>query len=111
MMTYKGYIGKVDYDDENRIFTGEVINTKAVITFHGTTVDELEKEFHNSVEDYLKWCAEDNIEPEKPYSGRFSVRFEPELHKQVAIAAKLMGISINAFIEKSARDELASIAK
>ena len=45
MMKYKGYIGNVEYDDENRIFSGSVINTKTVITFQGSTVDELEKAF------------------------------------------------------------------
>ena len=109
MMNYKGYIGKVEYDDENRIFTGEVINTRTVITFHGDSVDELEKEFHASVDDYLDWCKEDGIEPEKPYSGKFNVRIEPELHKRVAAAAKILGISLNSFIEKSARDELKAL--
>ena len=41
-MSYKGYIGKVEYDDENRIFTGSVVNVRAVITFQGSTVDEIE---------------------------------------------------------------------
>ena len=48
-----------------------LINSRSVITFHGTTVDELEEEFHNSVNDYLEWCKEDCVETEKPYSGRF----------------------------------------
>ena len=109
-MTYKGYIGKVEFDDENRVFSGTVINTRTVITFHGTTVDELEKEFQASVDDYLEWCKEDGVEPEKPYSGRFNVRFDPELHKQAAVAAKTLGISLNSFIEKSTRDELFAMA-
>ena len=47
-MLYKGYIGKVEYDDECNIFSGMVINTKTVITFQGTSVDELVNEFHSS---------------------------------------------------------------
>ena len=109
-MTYKGYIGKVEFDDENRVFSGTVINTRTVITFHGTTVDELEAEFQASVDDYLEWCREDGVEPEKPYSGKFNVRFDPELHKQAAVAAKALGISLNSFIEKSTRDELLTMA-
>ena len=92
MMNYKGYIATIEYDDIARIFTGEVINTRTVITFQGTSVDEIEREFHNSVDDYLDWCREDGIAPEKPYSGRFKVRFEPVLHRKAAIAAKTMGI-------------------
>lgn len=106
MMNYKGYIGKVEYDDENRIFTGSVINTRTVITFHGSSVDELEKEFITSVDDYLDWCEEDGIEPEKPYSGKFNVRFSPELHQQAAVGARMLGISLNSFVEKSVMDEL-----
>ncbi len=106
MMNYKGYIGKVEYDDENRVFTGSVINTKTVITFQGSTVDEIESEFKASVDDYLEWCLEDGVEPEKPYSGRFNVRLSPELHQQAAYGAKILGISLNSFVEKSVRDEL-----
>ena len=45
MMNYKGYIGQVEYDDENRIFSGSVINTRDVITFQGESVQELENAF------------------------------------------------------------------
>ena len=109
MMNYKGYIGKVEYDDENHIFSGCVINVRSVITFQGTSVDELEDEFRASVDDYLAWCAEDGISPEKPYSGRFNVRLSPELHQQAATGAKLMGVSLNRFVERSVVDELEKI--
>ena len=106
-MNYKGYIGKVEYDDENKVFSGVVINVRTVITFQGTTVNQLEKEFKASVDDYLKWCEEDGVAPEKPYSGKFNVRFKPELHRQIAIAAYKQGISINSFMEKAAENEVA----
>ena len=109
MMNYKGYIGSVEYDDENRVFTGTVINTRTVITFHGSSVDELEKEFHTSVDDYLQWCREDGIEPEKHYSGKFNVRFSPELHRRAALGAKRLGISLNSFMERAVEDELKTI--
>jgi predicted HicB family RNase H-like nuclease len=32
---YKGYIARVEYDDDAGIFHGEVINTRDVITFQG----------------------------------------------------------------------------
>ncbi|MDD6486920.1 MAG: type II toxin-antitoxin system HicB family antitoxin [Spirochaetales bacterium] len=109
MMTYKGFIGSVEYDDEARIFSGEVINTRTVITFQGTTVDEIEKEFHDSVDDYLEWCRQDGIEPEKPYSGKFNVRLTPLFHSQVALAARKMNMSLNSFVEKSLHDEIVAM--
>ena len=110
MMNYKGYLANVEYDDDNKVFTGEVINTRTVITFHGTSVRELDREFHNSINDYLAWCKEDGIEPEKPYSGRFNVRFKPEIHRQAAIVAMTQGMSLNSFVEKAVIDELCALA-
>ncbi|MBK7867687.1 MAG: type II toxin-antitoxin system HicB family antitoxin [Ignavibacteriales bacterium] len=55
-MDYKGYEAVVNYDEEAKIFSGEVINTKDVITFQAESVSELEKAFHDSVDDYLEFC-------------------------------------------------------
>ena len=106
MIEYKGYIGEVNFDPVARIFHGEIINTRDVITFQGKTVDDLERAFQESIEDYLEWCKEDDVSPEKPYSGRFNLRISPELHKEVAITAKIKKMSINKFVEKAIVDEL-----
>ena len=105
-MEYKGYIGDVNFDSEAHIFHGEIINTRDVITFQGTTVDELEAAFKESIEDYINWCKEDGVDPEKPYSGKFNLRISPELHKEIAITARRMKMSINKFVEKAVIDEL-----
>lgn len=109
MMTYQGYIGDVEYDDQARLFHGEVVNTRDVITFQGTSVAELEQAFHASVDDYISWCEEEGIRPEKPYSGKFNLRLSPELHRELAIAAKRLDTSINAFVERAIQDELRTI--
>ena len=100
-MEYKGYFTKVEFDDGADIFHGEVINLKDVITFEGTTVDELRKAFQDSVDDYLEFCAGRGEDPEKPYSGRFVVRVEPELHKSISIEAKKKGTSINSLVSEA----------
>ncbi len=105
-MNYKGYIGHVQYDEDAKVFHGEIINTRAVITFQGTSVEEIEKEFRNSVDDYLEWCTERGKEPEKPYSGKFNLRISPELHRQIVIASKKKNMSLNRYVEKALRDEL-----
>ena len=101
MMEYKGYFAKVEFDDEANIFHGEVINLRDVITFEGETVEELWKAFHDSVEDYLEFCAERGEDPEKPYSGKFIVRVDPELHKTIAIQARKNGKSLNAWVNET----------
>jgi predicted HicB family RNase H-like nuclease len=107
MMEYKGYIGIVEYDSDAKLFHGDIVNTRDVITFQGTTVKEIEKAFKDSVDDYTSWCESEGVEPEKPYSGKFNLRLSPELHKKVAITAKKLNLSINNFVEKALIDELA----
>jgi predicted HicB family RNase H-like nuclease len=98
MMEYKGYIGKVDLDDEAGIFHGEVINTRDVITFQGQSLAQLKKEFRESVDDYLAFCAARGEQPDKPFSGQFVTRVPPELHRQVNLAARISGKSLNAWV-------------
>ncbi len=105
-MEYKGFIGNVVYDDEARIFHGDVINTKDVITFKGTSVDEIETAFKDSVDDYLSWCKSENVIPEKPYSGKFNLRISPELHRKAAVEASRKKVSLNKFVESAIIDEI-----
>ena len=100
-MEYKGYVAKVEFDDEAEIFYGEVINLRDVITFQGESVEELKQAFHESVEDYLVFCAERGEAPEKPYSGKFSVRMDPELHRKITIKAQSMNKSLNNWISET----------
>ncbi len=97
-MIYKGYQGVVEYDEEAKVFSGEVINTRDVITFQGKSVPELERAFRESVDDYLEFCKSRNEAPEKPFSGNLMVRMPPALHRQVALEARRRGKSVNRYI-------------
>jgi len=98
MMKYKGYLGEVTYDANAKIFHGEVIGLKDVITFQGTTVNELEKAFKDSIDDYLAWCEERGEEPEKTFSGNIRIRISPDLHAKLAQTAVIQGTSLNSLI-------------
>ena len=106
-MKYKNYEATVRFDEEADVFYGEIINTRDVITFQGSSVEELKQAFKDSVEDYLEFCRERNEEPDKPFSGNFVLRISPELHHKLYKKAKLSGKSLNSLIEES----LASINK
>jgi len=108
MMEYKGYIGKVDFDDEAAVFHGEVVNTRDVITFQGQSVAELKKAFHDSVNDYLAFCAKRGEEPDKPFSGQFVTRIPPDLHRKVNEAASLSGKSLNAWVAEQLQSAVAN---
>ncbi len=98
MMEYKGYIGKVELDEEAGILHGEVINVRDVITFEGKSVAEIKKAFRDSVDDYLDFCAQRGESPEKPFSGKFVVRLPEELHRKAYIQAKLEDKSLNSWV-------------
>ncbi len=100
MMEYKGYIGKAEIDEEAGLFHGEVINVRDVITFEGKTVKELRQAFHESVDDYLAFCAERGEDPEKPFSGKFVVRLSPELHRKIYTHARLTEKSLNRWVNE-----------
>ena len=97
-MAHKGYLAKIDYSDEDELFTGRLAGIDDVIGFHGDSVAELKAAFIEAVEDYLDACKKLNRKPQKAYSGKFVVRVEPEIHARAAIAAETEGKSLNAWI-------------
>lgn len=101
MMEYKGYMGHVEFDDESGVFHGEVINTRDVITFQGKSVAELKREFKTSVDVYLGFCKKRGKEPDKPFSGKFVLRIDPDLHRKVYVTAKHEGKSLNNWVAET----------
>ena len=98
MLTYKGYSGKVEFDEQARIFHGEVIDTRDVITFQGNSVDEIEQSFKDSINDYLEFCSKRGEEPERPFSGKLLLRIPSDLHHEIFIKARQDGKSINSWV-------------
>lgn len=98
MIQYYGYLGKVEFDDEAELFYGEIINIRDVITFQGNRVAELTKAFRDSIDDNLEFCEQRGEAPGKPFSGHFVTRIPPDLHRQVHLAAVLVGKALNAFV-------------
>lgn len=105
-MKYKGYQGHVSYDEKAKLFHGEVIGLKDVITFQGTSVDELEQAFKDSIDDYLEFCEELGKSPEKPFSGKLVLRIAPEVHERAAFEAKSHGVSLNSWINEAVIQQL-----
>ncbi|MCL4833728.1 MAG: type II toxin-antitoxin system HicB family antitoxin [Caldilineaceae bacterium] len=107
IIEYKGYIGKVEFDDETGVLHGEVVNLHDVITFEGESVQEIRQAFQESVDDYLAFCAERGEEPEKPYSGTFTVRIPPELHRQITTQARFANQSLNSWMTELLEQKVA----
>lgn len=101
MLKYKNYTAHVEFDADAGIFHGEVLDTRDVITFQGTSVAELEQAFHDSVDDYLEFCQQRGEKPDKPFSGRLMLRLPPALHRQVYAQARRDGKSLNQWIAET----------
>jgi predicted HicB family RNase H-like nuclease len=99
VIEYKGYYGLMDVNIEDRVISGRVLGIRDVVTFEGDTVAEAEQAFRDSVDDYLDFCAERGVSPDKPFSGKFVVRISPELHRALAVAAETHKVSLNALVE------------
>lgn len=98
---YKGYIGSVEFSEEDSLFYGRVLGIRALVSYEGENAHDLVNDFHAAVEDYLSLCKTEGIEPEKAYKGSFNVRISPELHKAAAIAAMHDQTSLNSFVENA----------
>lgn len=98
-MEYKGYYTSVLYDAEDQVLHGKIELINDLVTFEAERVDEVEKAFHEAVDDYLEMCKALSKEPQKPFRGMFNVRISPELHRQIAIESLKTGISINRIVE------------
>jgi predicted HicB family RNase H-like nuclease len=109
-MNHKGYTATVEYEPDDRVFHGRVNDISDVVTFEGTSVDELEAAFRNAVDEYVAFCEERGRVPQRPYSGRFLVRVPPALHRRVSEAATRAGESMNAWVQGAIEHRLAEAA-
>jgi predicted HicB family RNase H-like nuclease len=105
-MHYKGYEAIVEFDADAGLFHGELVGLRDVVTFEGRSVEELQAALGDSVDDYLDFCASRGEAPERPFSGRFVVRTEPDLHRAAAVAAKRDGLSLNKWVAKALQQAL-----
>ncbi len=108
ILEYKGYYGSVEYSSEDGVLFGKVIGIKSLISYEGESVEQLKADFEGALDEYLEYCREKGVEPEKMYRGSLNVRMSPETHRQAAIIALSQHISLNQFIENSVKEKIAT---
>ena len=104
LLSYKNYNGTVEYSKEDECLFGKVVGIKSLLSYEGSSVKELETDFENVIDEYLKDCEERGIKPEQPYKGTFNVRISPELHRTIAVYAIEHGKSLNSAVEEAIGD-------
>lgn len=63
---YKNFEATVAYDADARLYHGEVLAIRDVITFQAGSVAQIEQAFADSIEDYLAFCTARGEQPETP---------------------------------------------
>ena len=97
-LNYKGYTAKIEFDPDDDILFGNIIGIRDTVGFHGESVSELKKAFHEAVDFYLESCGKAGREPNKPFSGKFVIRLDSSLHGEIAVAAIHAGKSLNKWV-------------
>ncbi len=111
-LKHKGYIGSIEYSEEDNCLFGKVLGiNKVLISYEGNTIQELKQDFINGVEQYLESCKENGISPQKSFTGTFNVRVPVEVHGKAVMKAKSEGITLNAFVRSAIEEKLKTSAR
>ncbi|MFP5459827.1 MAG: type II toxin-antitoxin system HicB family antitoxin [Bacteriovoracia bacterium] len=78
---YQGIITSIDY--KSGYIHGEVLLLRDVVTFKATSPKKLAEEFKESVEEYLRYCKEDGVDPSKPLKGEVLIRCGKEIQQEI----------------------------
>ena len=98
IIQYKDYFGSIHYSEEDKIFYGKVEYIRSLISFEGEDVPSLRASFEEAINDYLDFCQEKGIQPEKSFKGSFNVRVGSQLHRQAALFAQQRGVNLNKLV-------------
>lgn len=61
---YKGCVGTIEYDPEDELYYGKLLDIDDFVNYHGDDIFDLEKQFHDAVDDYIELCSDIGKEPE-----------------------------------------------
>jgi len=106
IIKYKEILGTVNFSAEDEVFYGKIEGVNDLVTFEGSSVQELKEAFEEGVEDYLALCKELDKEVFKSFKGSFNVRIDPELHSKAYELALLEGLSLNQFVQKAIEEQI-----
>ena len=102
-MSYRGYTARMEFDPDDKIIVGRVLDIDDIISFHGTSVAEFESALHSAVDGYIAACEQLGQAPDKPASGKMMLRVDPAVHAAAVKASARSGQSLNKWAEQVLR--------
>lgn len=101
VLIYKEFIGSVNFSADDNVFFGKIEGINDLVTFEGTSVQELREAFEYMVDEHIKDCEKEGIPLIKSYRGNLNIRLNPETHKEASLKSIMKGISLNQFIQNA----------
>ena len=105
-LKYRGYDGSVLYSAEDRLLHGRILGIRDMVSFDGTGVKSIEKNFRGAVDEYLEFCKAEGKSPDVPFKGNFNVRVPQDLHQRAALYAVEHDLKLNAVVQVALREYL-----
>jgi predicted HicB family RNase H-like nuclease len=102
-MSYRGYTARMEFDPDDKIIVGRVLDIDDIITFHGKSVAEFESALRSAVDGYIAACEQLGQAPDKPASGKMMLRVDPAVHAAAVKASARSGQSLNKWAEQVLR--------
>ena len=86
-LQYKNYTCQVIYYNVRDQLTGRVLGMSQIPNVSARSLDEIKEEFHKAVDDYISACEKKGKQPERAFTGNYSVRTSPAVHEALALYA------------------------
>ena len=102
-MSYRGYTARMEFDPDDKIIVGRVLDIDDIITFHGTSVADFEGALRSAVDGYIAACEQLGQAADKPASGKMMLRVDPAVHAAAVKASARSGQSLNKWAEQVLR--------
>lgn len=108
-LQHLGYNGSVEYSDEDKMLHGRVLGIRDMVSYGGSSVRMLEKNFRDAVEEYLAFCKKRGKTPETPFKGSFNVRVSSDLHMRAALYAEEHDQKLNSVVQDALQHFLENV--
>ena len=99
-MHYKGYIGSVEYNEQDNILFGKLLGISDLVMYEGDSIESLKKDFQETVDEYYDDCKGLGKKPQIPFSGQLNTRIGHELHMALAMEAERNNVSQSAMLKQ-----------
>ena len=105
-LQHRGYDGSVLYSAEDKMLHGRVLGVRDMVSFEGTDVKSIEKNFCDAVDEYLLFCERWGKTPDAAFKGSFNIRISQGLHQRAALYAEEHQVKLNAVVQDALREYL-----